>query len=49
MGFLPLQVWGMTPKETDLLIEGWNQAQAGDGMPAAPTMEEFDELVRRYG
>ena len=49
MGFLPAQVWGMTPKDTDLLVSGWNDAQQGDGMPPAPSMEEFDDLVRRYG
>ncbi|GHC12503.1 hypothetical protein GCM10007291_07190 [Gemmobacter nanjingensis] len=48
MGLLPAQVWAMTPLDTDLLITGWNEAQ-GDQMPAAPTMEEMDDLIRRYG
>jgi len=48
MGLLPAQVWAMTPLDTDLLIGGWNSAQ-GDQMPDAPTIDEFDELVRRYG
>lgn len=48
MGRLPAEVRAMTPKETDLLIEGWNAAQGGDG-PPAPTDAEYEELVRRYG
>lgn len=49
MGRLPAEVRAMTPKETDLLIEGWNDAQGGDAGPAAPTDDEYEALVRRYG
>lgn len=38
----------MTPEETMLLIEGWNEAQGSD-KPAAPTRAEVEELERRYG
>lgn len=48
MGRLPAEVRAMTPADTDLLIAGWNDAHAGDSVQA-PTIEEYEELVRRYG
>lgn len=44
----PAAVRAMTPEETALLVEAWNAAQEGGG-PEAPTAEEFEDLVRRYG
>jgi len=38
----------MTPDETGLLVAGWNEAQRGS-MPAAPTLDEYEALVARYG
>lgn len=49
MGRLPAEVRAMTPKETDLLVEGWNAAQGDDAGPAAPSDAEYEELVRAYG
>jgi hypothetical protein len=49
MGRLPAEVRALTPKETDLLIEGWNAANEADTGPAAPTDAEYEELVRKYG
>lgn len=40
----------MTPEETDLLVQGWNAAQAAaGGQVAAPTDAEYEDLVARYG
>lgn len=40
----------MTPDETNLLIEGWNEAQAeAGGKVDAPTDAEYEALVARYG
>jgi len=40
----------MTPEETSLLIEGWNAAQAAaSGEVEAPTREQVDDLIARYG
>ncbi|MFN6976708.1 MAG: hypothetical protein ACK4OP_01160 [Gemmobacter sp.] len=40
----------MTPRDTALLIEGWNAAQAAaSGMVDPPTRADFDAMVRRYG
>jgi hypothetical protein len=30
-------------------VTGWNKAQGGDDKPAAPTKEEFYDLVERLG
>jgi hypothetical protein len=48
MGRLPAEVRALTPCETFELVEAWNAANAGD-VVAAPTSDEFDELVGRYG
>ena len=48
MGRLPAEVRAMTPRETALLVQGWNEAQAGDGAPPAMTMDRFDELREMY-
>lgn len=48
MNLTPAVVRAMTPEETDLLIAGWNAAH-GDGGPAAPTHDEYEDLVKRYG
>lgn len=47
MQLLPEQVRAMTPAETDLLVQGWNEAQA-DHTPA-PTDAEYEELVATFG
>lgn len=40
----------MTPDETNLMIEGWNAAQAeASGAVQAPSGAEYEELVARYG
>lgn len=40
----------MTPDETNLLIEGWNAAQAeASGDVQAPSDDEYEALVARYG
>jgi hypothetical protein len=47
---MPATVRAMTPDETDVLIAGWNAAQkAASGNLSAPTSEEYDELVAKYG
>lgn len=48
MGRLPAEVRAMTPAETADLIAGWNDAHS-DGQPKAPSLEEYEELVKRYG
>jgi len=48
MGRLPAEVRALTPCETFEMVEAWNAANAGD-VVAAPTSDEFDELVGRYG
>lgn len=50
MGLLPEQVWQMTPRDTDLLVEGWNKAQAGkSGPPPAMSVERLEELEKLHG
>ncbi|WP_353475514.1 hypothetical protein PVT71_18280 [Salipiger sp. H15] len=50
MGRLPAEVRGLTPQETSLLIEAWNQAQQdASGEVAPPSVDEYEELVKRYG
>ena len=40
----------MTPDETALLVQGWNEAQrASSGEVEPPTVEDFDALVAQYG
>ncbi len=40
----------MTPWETDLLVQAWNEAQdAASDEVAPPSIEDYDDLVRRYG
>ena len=39
----------MTPEETQLLVEGWNQAHASPDAVDAPSREELDDLIRKYG
>lgn len=46
-GLLPADVRAMTPVETDLLVQGWNEAQS-DGTEA-PTDAEYEALVAKYG
>ena len=49
-GLTPDQVRKMTPADTGLWIDGWNEAQSGSGgMPEAMTPEEYRNLVERYG
>lgn len=48
MGRLPAEVRAMTPEETALLIEGWNEAQSGDDAGVMDA-DEYHDLVRRYG
>lgn len=47
-GRLPAEVRALTPAETVLLIEAWNEAQAGDAVQP-PTEDEYEQLVKRYG
>lgn len=50
MGLKPAEVRAMTPDETNLLIEGWNAAQAeASGEVQAPTDAEYEALVELYG
>jgi len=50
MGLRPADVRAMTPDETNLLIEGWNEAQAAQsGEVEAPSDAEYEALVARYG
>jgi len=40
----------MTPEETSLLIQGWNEAQAAaSGEVRAPSDAEYEALVARFG
>lgn len=46
----PAIVRAMTPDETGLLIAGWNEAQkAASGEVAAPTRDQVEDLIARYG
>ena len=46
----PAEVWAMTPDEMNLLVEGWNAAQAEQsGEVEAPSDEEYEALVAKYG
>lgn len=50
MGILPSAVRAMTPEETTLLVEGWNDAQAAQsGQIEPPTAEQVLDLVAKYG
>lgn len=48
MGRLPAEVWAMTPAETGDLIAGWNAAH-DTGEPAAMDVDDYEELLKRYG
>lgn len=49
MGFKPAEVRAMTPAETDLLVQGWNEAQAPQSKsPPAMSQGRLDELMRMY-
>ena len=49
MGRLPAEVRAMTPAETDLLVSGWNEAQASARGDVAPmSVERLQELKDRY-
>lgn len=40
----------MTPEETSLLIQGWNEAQeAASGNVRAPSDAEYEALIAKYG
>lgn len=50
MGRLPAEVRALTPRETGLLVEAWNEAQrAASGEVAPPSDEQFEALVAKYG
>jgi hypothetical protein len=48
MGRLPAEIRGLTPRETEDLVAGWNEAHS-DGEPEAMSVETYAELVRQYG
>lgn len=49
MGKMPAEVRAMTPEETELLISGWNEAQAaGSDTPPPMTPDRLAELEARY-
>lgn len=49
MGFLPAEVWAMTPLDTYALIGAWNDAQdAQSGKVAPMTLEQLEDLERQY-
>lgn len=49
MGRLPAEVRAMTPAETTILIQGWNEAHAdGDALPS-DIGDTYDELIEKYG
>jgi hypothetical protein len=46
----PAKVRAMTPDETSLLIQGWNEAQkAAGGGVQAPSDAEYEALVAKHG
>jgi hypothetical protein len=47
LGRSPAEIRALTPAETALMVESWNAAQAGDQV-AAPSLDEYEELVSRY-
>lgn len=50
MGYGVAEAWAMTPKDTALVIAGWNEAQkAASGDVDPPSLEEYEALVARYG
>lgn len=50
MGHCVAAAWAMTPKDTALVVAGWNEAQkAASGEVEAPSLEEYEALVARYG
>lgn len=38
----------MTPRDTVLLVQGWNAAQAGDSSPAPMSVDQLEDLIARY-
>ena len=50
-GLRPDEVRAMTPRDTILFTEGWNEAQGGgqNEAPAPMTAERFRELKKQYG
>lgn len=48
MTLLPRDVWALSPWETADLVQGFNDAQGG-GDVSPPSVEQYDELVARYG
>lgn len=49
MGFTPAEVGQMSLWQYAAAYEGWRKANAADEKPPAPTPEEHDELVAKYG
>ena len=47
---MPDEVRALTPRDTILLVEGWNEAQGGgDDTPEPMSPERFRELKKQYG
>ncbi len=49
MGFSPAQVGEMSLWQFSAAWAGWRKANGPEEKPPAPTPEEHDELVRKYG
>lgn len=50
MGRLPAEVRAMTPSETALLVEAWNEARAAESGAVEPmSRERLQELDAKYG
>lgn len=49
MGRLPHEIRAMTPRDTELLVRGWNDAQATARGEIAPmSVDRLNELKERY-
>lgn len=48
MGHLPSDFRAMTPRDWGLRVEAWNAANNPNAV-SAPTQDQFDDLVSKYG
>ena len=49
LGWRPADFWDATMTEFFEAIHGYNEAQGGESKPAAPTQNEMDALLAKYG
>lgn len=49
MGFSPLQVEEMSLYQYAAVVDGWNEANGGEGSAQAPSAEEFALAKQMHG